>query len=253
MSWTAILLAGRRPGIDPFAEANGVALKALIPVAGVPMVARVAETLLACPEIGAVRVLSQDIEALVAVTPADPRLSFVRSGAGISRAIAEAVRSGEAPWPVVVTTADHVLLTPATLSAFLEAARGDVTVAMVERRVVEARFPTTRRTWLRFRGGAWTGANLFALNGPAALRALELWSEIEQDRKKGWKLVARFGLPLLLRALTRTITIQTALARAGRGLGVAVHMVPLTDAQAAVDVDKQGDLVLATAVLEGRA
>ena len=214
---TALLLAGRRPGIDPLAVSQGVALKALIPVAGRPMVARVAEMLLACPEIGAVRVLTQDLEPIGAVVPRDPRLTLERSGNGIATSVASIAGSPAAPWPVFVTTADHVLLTPATLAAFLTAAAGaDVAVGLVERRVVERRFPETRRTWLRFRGGAWTGANLFLLSGPAALPVVKAWSAIEQDRKKGWKLVARFGPMLLLRAITRTITLESAVTRAGR-------------------------------------
>jgi GTP:adenosylcobinamide-phosphate guanylyltransferase len=251
---TALLLAGRRPGVDPLAAAKGETLKALIPVAGRPMVARVVETLLATPGIAAVRVLTQDIDPIAAVLPADPRLSFVRSGDGIARSIAAVAGGAEAPFPLFATTADHVLLTPATIAAFLAGAQGaDVAVGMVERRVVQARFPQSKRTWLHFRGGSWTGANLFWFAGPAALPVIASWAAVEQDRKKGWKLIARFGPGLLLRALTRTITVQDAVARAGRGLGGDVRVVPLADPLAAVDVDKLSDLALAEAVLEARA
>src|SRR3978361_2027873 len=47
--WTAILLAGERPGENGFAQSRGVAAKALIPVAGEAMLARVARALLAAP------------------------------------------------------------------------------------------------------------------------------------------------------------------------------------------------------------
>ena len=40
MGWTAIVLAGSRPGTDSFAAQHGTDLKALIPVAGTPMVRR---------------------------------------------------------------------------------------------------------------------------------------------------------------------------------------------------------------------
>jgi GTP:adenosylcobinamide-phosphate guanylyltransferase len=251
---TALLLAGRRPGVDALAASRGETLKALIPVAGTPMVARVAGTLFATPEIGRVRVMTQDTDAIAAVLPEDERLGFLRSGDGIARSIAAALQSGEAPFPLFVTTADHALLTPATISAFLKAARGaDVAVGVVERAVVEARFPQSQRTWLRFRRGDWTGANLFWLASPAALPVVESWAAVEQDRKKGWKLIAKFGLGLLLRGLTRTITLQAAVARAGRRLGAEVRAVPLADPLAAVDVDKLSDLALAEAVLEGRA
>ncbi len=250
----ALLLAGRRPGADPFAAAHGQTLKALIPVAGRPMVARVAATLLACPEIAAVRVLTQDTDAIAAVLPDDPRIAALRSGAGIARSVAAVAGSADAPWPLLVTTADHVLLTPATIAAFLAGARGaDVAVGVVERRVVAARFADTKRTWLRFRGGAWTGANLFALSSPSALPLLAAWSGVEQDRKRGLKLIGAFGPALLLRAITRTITLPDAIARAGASLGASVRAVPLDDPLAAVDVDRAADLALAEDVLAGRA
>jgi len=251
---TALLLAGRRPGVDPLAATRGEVLKALIPVAGTPMVARVTATLLAAPEVGPVRVMTQDVDPIAAVLPADPRIAFLQSGSGIARSIAAALESGEAPFPLFVTTADHALLRPETIAEFLAGARGaDVAVGVVERAVVERRFPQTKRTWLRFRGGDWTGANLFYFAGPAALPVIVTWASVEQDRKKGWKLIAKFGVVLLLRALTRTITLHDAVAQAGRRMGAKVRMVGLSDPLAAVDVDKVSDLELAEAVLEGRA
>ena len=252
--WTAILLAGQRPGENQLAAGFGVALKPLIPVAGRAMVARVAAMLGACPEVGRIVVLSQAPEAIAAALPENPAIAVKPSGDGIARSIAAIAGGPDAPWPVLVTTADHVLLTAETVAAFLDQGEGcDVAFAMVERRTVLARFPGTRRTWLRFAGGAYTGANLFALNRPAAAAALALWSDIETDRKKGWRLIARFGPMLLLRALTRTISLRGAIERAGARLGLVVKPVILDDARAAVDVDKPDDHALATAVLEGRA
>ena len=56
---TALLLAGNRPGGDPLAAAFGVASKALVPLAGAPMLARVARALVDHPRIARVIVLSQ--------------------------------------------------------------------------------------------------------------------------------------------------------------------------------------------------
>jgi GTP:adenosylcobinamide-phosphate guanylyltransferase len=252
--WSAILLAGQRPGENQLAAGFGVALKPLIPVAGRTMVERVLATLGACPEVGRILVLTQSPEAIAAALPDNPMVSVRASRDGIARSVAAVAGGPEAPWPVLVTTADHVLLTPGIVADFLAQAEDcDVAFAMVERRTVLARFPGTRRTWLRFAGGAYTGANLFALNRPAAAAALARWSEVEADRKKGWRLIARFGPMLLIRALTRTISLHAALARAGGQFGLVVKPVILGDARAAVDVDKRADHALATAVLEGRA
>ena len=74
-----------------------------------------------------------------------------------------------------------------------------------------ARLPTTERTWLRFRGGAYSGANLFAFGSAKAATAVELWRSVEQDRKKGWRMIAALGprpaggAVLRLRTLDQTL------------------------------------------------
>jgi hypothetical protein len=54
---------------------------------------------------------------------------------------------------------------------------------------------------------------------------------------------------LLFRALTRTIALPDALARAGLGLGLFARAVVLRDPEAAIDVDKPGDHELAERIL----
>jgi len=254
--WTVILLAGNRPGGDPLAMHFGLASKALVPVAGVSMLRRVVDTLLNAPEIGRIVILAQDPDALLvgesAPLRAYPRIVLARSGPGIATSIADVAGSAIAPWPVLVTTADHVLLTGPMISEFLAGAIDcDVAVGFGERRIVEARYPATRRTWLRFSDGQFSGANLFALRNAKVGAALALWAGIEQHRKKGWKLIGRFGPLLLLRALTRSIGLEAGLRRAGQRLNIAARPVVLSAPEAAIDVDKLEDLALAEAILSG--
>ena len=66
MSYTAIVLAGSRPGRDAFAESFGTDLKALIPVAGEPMVRRPVRALLVGrPDSGLVLVAWWTIVSLI--------------------------------------------------------------------------------------------------------------------------------------------------------------------------------------------
>jgi GTP:adenosylcobinamide-phosphate guanylyltransferase len=255
--WTAILLAGERPGVDPLAAHFGAASKAGIELAGISMLRRVASTLLQAPEIGRIVILAQDAEIVFAGDAADlrrnPRVTFEPSGAGIATSIAKVLDSGTIGWPVLVTTADHALLTTAMITEFLAGAQDcDLAVGFGERKAAEARYPETRRTWLKFADGHFSGANLFALRNARVQPALSLWSEIEQDRKKGWKMLSRFGPMLLLRALTRTIALPDALARAGLGLRLFARAVVMQDPEAAIDVDKIGDHQLAERILRTR-
>jgi GTP:adenosylcobinamide-phosphate guanylyltransferase len=256
---TAILLAGSRPGPDPMAEAAGVPMKALIPVAGEAMLSRVARTLRSHPAIATVLVLAQDSADLArhpdcAWMLHDPHISFLPSGAGISSSIAATLDSGSVSFPVLVTTADNALLSPAMIDSFVDGAmEADLAIAMVERRVLLSRYPESRRTWLKFRGGWWSGANLFWFANDRVMPLLDLWREVEQDRKKGMRIVGAFGPLLLLGALLRLLSIHQAVARAGRRFGVEARVVPMPQPEACIDVDKPQDRELVEAILAGRA
>ena len=141
--WTALLLAGSRPGGDPFSAAHGVAAKALIPVAGEAMVLRPLRALLGNGRIGQVRVLAQDIALLTRVLPDDPRLSVERSGETIAATIEAIVADEATRWPLLVTTADHALLTTAMIDDFCGRAEGaDLAIGLVEQGALMKRGPT---------------------------------------------------------------------------------------------------------------
>jgi hypothetical protein len=116
-----------------------------------------------------------------------------------------------------------------------------------------ARLPQTKRTWLKFRGGAYTGANMFAFGSEKVLPAIERWRSVEQDRKKGWRVLAAIGPALLLGAVLRVRTLDESVASVGRKLGVTIRAVVLSNPLAGVDVDKPEDHALVEAILEGRA
>jgi GTP:adenosylcobinamide-phosphate guanylyltransferase len=251
---TAVVLAGSRPGGDPFAQAYGTDLKALIPVAGTPMVQRPVETLLASDRVETIHVLAQQPERIREVLSSDPRLSVEQSGDTIAATLEAFCFDPNIRWPVLVTTSDHALLTPEMVGEFLESAEdSDVAIGLVSRDVMLKRFPQAQRTWLKFRGGAYSGANLFLLGGPEVRTVLELWRSNEQNRKKAWRMLFTLGFLGFLGAALRLRTLQQTLDGIGRKLGLKIRAVEMSDPLAAIDVDKPADHELVTSVLEGRA
>lgn len=250
---TAILLAGSRPGGDPLAQAAGVRVKPLVPVAGEPMINRPARALLAHPAIARVIILAQDAapfltDPATAWLGAEPRVVFARSESGIAGTLLGMIDT--APFPLLVTTADHVLLDMDMLDQFVAQARGaDLAVAMVERRVLLARYPQSRRTWLKFRDGWWSGANLFWLGSAKVRPVIDLWSAVEQDRKKGWRVLAAFGPLVLLGALLRVLGLRGGIARVGRRFGLEARLVGMMQAEACIDADKPDDVALIETIL----
>ncbi|HEX9948323.1 MAG TPA: NTP transferase domain-containing protein [Allosphingosinicella sp.] len=255
--WTAIVLAGRRPGEDGFAASHGVAAKALIRAGGEPMLGRVARTLLDCPSIGRIVILAQEADGLLtgelAWMAREARIGAAEAGDGISASVGGLAGTGAAPYPVLVTTADHPLLRPEMVEGFIAEAGGvDVAFAMVERRTVEQAHPDTRRTWLKAADGHFSGANLFALMSPASKRGTDFWARAEKDRKRTLKLLSFLGPGVFLRAVTRTISLEAAAERIGRKAGFRLKAVLLPFAEAAIDVDKPADLELVERILAAR-
>ena len=244
----ALILAGRRGGSDPLLAAHpGLATKALLPVAGAPMIERVLAAVRAVA--GPVWVSGVGADEVSGDVTEAPRAD------GPAGALAAAVAAG-APLPLLVTTADHALLDEAMAASFLTRARAtgaDMVVGFAERGVIEARFPTTRRTYLRFADAAVSGCNLFYVATPEAIRAVRFWQRAEADRKTPWKLARHVGLGTLVRYAAGRLTLAGVFEHASRRTGSRVAYVLMDRAEAAVDVDKPDDLALIEAVLAGRA
>jgi GTP:adenosylcobinamide-phosphate guanylyltransferase len=252
--WTAIVLAGSRPGRDAFAAQHDTDLKALIPVGGLPMVARPVNALLLSPQILAVTILAQQPDRIAKALPANSRMKVAASGSSIASTLDAVLSDPATRFPLLVTTADHALLSPSMIADFCGKAEGaDLAIGLVEKRPLMARLPSTKRTWLGFRGGSYSGANLFAFGNPDAAKAVAVWRSVEQDRKKGWRMIASLGPALFIGAVLRLRTLDQTLASIGRRLELDIRKVELADPLAAVDVDKPADHQLVSAIIEGRA
>lgn len=254
-----ILLAGNRPGAEPLSIEANVSCKALVPIAGKPMLYYPLKTLLGCNDIGSIWILHQDVDAfdndaILAPMIADPRVIMHMSGAGISRSVAALINGSsahKAQCPIMLTTGDNVLISDEMIGYFAAAARGyDVAVAMVESETLLAEYPESKRTWLKFRGGKWSGANMFWFGSQdKILPILEFWQSIEQDRKKGRKIIGAFGIRFLLASILRLITLPDALAKAAQKFGASAKLVAMPYARACIDVDKAEDVILTQKIL----
>jgi GTP:adenosylcobinamide-phosphate guanylyltransferase len=247
---TALVLAGTRPGGDPLADYAGVSHKALIDIGGTTMIERVVAALAAAPEVGRIVIAIDRPERLAGLAGLQPGvcakpLSTMPTADGPSATVAAAL--ARETTPLLVTTADHALLQTQWVREFLAACppAADVVAALAIRAVVEAAAPGTRRTWLRFADGDYSGCNLFLLARPAAAGPVALWQELEAARKEPLRLMRRLGWGFALRYRLHQLSSAAAAARLGELSGGArVALVAMRDGRAAIDVDKPADLDL---------
>lgn len=246
-----LVLAGSRQGAaDPMAVAAGVSHKAILPVAGRPMILRVTDALRASGRVGEIAISIENEQVLAPLADdLGPGVTILPAAAGPSQSVARALdRLGA---PLLVTTADHALLRPEWIDHFLDHLPPDADVAagLARRETILATLPDTRRTYLKFSDGAFSGCNLFYLATPQARRAVELWQELEALRKQPLAMIRRLGIGALLRYATRTLSLSAALRLLGGRMDLTLGAVDMPDGMAAVDVDKPDDLVLVERVL----
>lgn len=247
---TALVLAGSRREGDPMARAAGVSHKALLPVAGQPMLERVVRSLAAVPRVGRILVAIENPQIVAALPALQVPVIAVPAAEGPSASVAGVLEKEGAP--LLVTTADHALLRPEWVDEFLDAAdaSADAMLALARREAVLAAAPQSQRTWLRFSDGDYSGCNLFLLRTPAATGVVRLWQKLEADRKRPLSLLRRLGLVYVLRYRLGWLSLGAALGRLGSLCDARVRPVILRDGRAAIDVDKPADLALAISLIE---
>ncbi len=256
--FTAVILAGSRPGGDPLAAIHGLPRKALIRVGGTPMLVRVLAALRGASSVAGIAICGADRAMLEAGGIASEDLDevvWLEAAAQPSASVVAALERLGGGVPVLVTTADHPLLTAAIVDQFCAAASAapaDVVAAVVDSQTVRAAYPDALRTFYPLRDAAYTGCNLFAFIGPGGQRAAQAWQQVDRHRKQPWRVVALLGPLVLLRFALRRLTLDDAVALLSQRMGVRARVIRLSAPEAGIDVDKVADVELVERILSAR-
>ncbi|MDN5849084.1 MAG: nucleotidyltransferase family protein [Nitrococcus sp.] len=260
-SVTAIVLAADRKSPDAVAIEAGTRCKALAPVAGIPMLQRVLQALRECAPVDRIIVCGPRPDVMEGLPELQElfisqRIDCIDCADSPSASALSAFAAIPPERPTLLTTADHALLSSQMVGFFLRQARlgnWDVAVALAEHQAVVARFPGSRRTAFRLRGGPYCGCNLIAFLTPRGRQMAQFWHRVEQDRKRPWRVVTRLlGLRAMADYALGLLTLEQALQQLSRRLEMRIGAVILPYPEAAVDVDTPADRHLAEAVLSER-
>lgn len=255
----ALILAGSRGPDDPMAKAAGVSHKALLPVGGVPMLLRVVEAVRGVPGIARIHVCIEDARVISQVPALEAlhragALEIVPAAESPAASVAAALRQIDLSPPLLITTGDHPLLTPAILQRFADAAPADcdLAVALAPADVVAAAYPGAIRTFYRLGKQRFSGCNLFLVRSPRAARVADFWRRMEAHRKRPLRLIWEVGPLALIRIVLGLMNAEQAFAYLSLKAGATIRHVELPIAEAAVDVDKPADLELVEEILKRR-
>jgi CTP:molybdopterin cytidylyltransferase MocA len=249
---TAIVLAGDRTKADSLINHSKVGSKAMIDLDGIPMVRRVLNSL---RESRVVRKIVMSGPEASEVAKDAPLAEWVENGEviwaepGISPSTSafQAMQLLDSQEAVLLTTADHPLLTAEIVDAFGRQSLADdvdVIVGLAPHALVLEAYPGIRKTVLHFSDGDFCGCNLFAFITPEGRRAARFWRRIEQQRKKPLVVIGLLGWWAVIRYRLGLLSLEEALAKLSKRLGLRMRAVILPYANAAIDVDSVADLVL---------
>jgi len=247
--FTAIVLAADRNAHDPLLEASGARCKALVKIDGTPMLQRVATALFASKRVETILLSGPAREYLASSEFLDGALNEGQIGwraadNSPSSSAWQVMQSLADEIPVLVTTADHPLLTAQIVDHFLDGALqsgADLAVGIVTFSTVQDKFPKAKKTVTRFRDGNFCGCNLFAFLTPDSRRVAAVWRQVEQQRKNPLRIISQLGWWSVLRYLLGRLTLDQALAKLSERLDVKIRPVHLPFPEAAIDVDSIAD------------
>ena len=183
------------------------------------------------------------------------RVRWLESQTTPSSSTYHAMQSLSDSTPVLVTTADHALLTEEMVDYFCSGARKsnkDVVVGLALHDLITSTYPQTKRTAIQLADGSYCSCNLFGFLTPEARGAARFWRKVESQRKKTLRVIAGFGWLNLLLYLVKPPSLEEGLGRASQRLGLTVGAVVMPFPEAAVDVDTVSDWKLVESILANR-
>jgi len=244
------VLAG---GIAGKEDRLGAGTKALVPVAGRPMVAWVLQALRRSG--GLRRLVLVGPEELAGVAE-EEKIPLVPAG----RTAVESALNGAGALPgaewLLLVTADIPMLTPEAVLDFLDRCRetsADLYYPIVTRRESETAYPGVKRTYVSLKEGTFTGGNMALFRADALPKCARRGQKLVALRKSPLALGWQIGPFFILKFLLRRLSLAEAERRFSELLGVRGKAVITPYPEIGVDVDKPTDLELAWRVLSAQA
>jgi GTP:adenosylcobinamide-phosphate guanylyltransferase len=241
---------------DPLFEQTRGKPKALLEIGGKPMVQWVLDALASVQRIE--RIIMVGLSAKDGISSAK-LVSFVPNhGSLLNNVIAGVDRLLEinpTVQQVVMSSADIPLLTSAIVDEFLDLCADfslDAYYGVVERTLMESRFPDSRRSYIHLTDGDFAGADIFVINPQIVYTNRQFWENLAAGRKSVFKLARTIGLGTLLELLLRRLSLAEMEERVMKAIKLTGRAVKVRHAELGMDVDKPFQLEICRRELAGR-
>ena len=243
----AIITAGGipKPGDPLYSETQGKP-KALVEVAGKPMVQWVLDAITGAHDVGTIVIVGLDPDSGLYC---DRPVQFLPNQGGMINNI----RSGIEYIKTEKTDAHHILTVssdiPAITSEMVDwmirttmETDHDLYYSVIRREVMEARFPNSNRSYIHLRGMDVCGGDMNVIRALTVTGNDELWEKIVEARKSALRQASLIGYDTAILLLLRLISLERGVKMASKRLNIAGRVIDCPYAEVGMDVDKPHQL-----------
>jgi molybdopterin-guanine dinucleotide biosynthesis protein A len=245
----AIVIAGGipQPGDPLYVYSNGDS-KALIPVAGKPMVQWVLDALGEAKQVDQVIVIGLSPKS--GLTCKKPMHYISNQGRMLANIVAGVNKSLELNPKgeyVLVVSSDIPAIKGSMVDWLVKTAmktKDDLYYGVCPREVMEARFPSSNRTYTKLKDMEVCGADINVTHVRMATEHLETWEQLIGNRKSPFRQAAIIGIGTAFKYLTGQFTLQDLVERVCERIGIRGRAIIWDRAEPCMDVDKPHQLEL---------
>lgn len=258
---TVLILAASRLGAqDVVAQSQNVSHKCLITLDGMVMLERVVKEIKASKYVDRI-FISMENDALLEEVPfvkdlyASGEIKFVQSHQNLFLSVKGAANDIDEAFPLVITTADNALHTTEMIDYFCEQLflnKPDAGIAMTPASLLLEAYPEGKRAFYNIRGGGWSSCNLYGVMSRKALGAAKAFEGGGQFGKNPQRILKAFGFIFMVVYKYRLANIDSLFSRLSKRWGIDLQLVRMPFADAPIDVDNAGDIILANKILSAR-
>lgn len=249
MKMNAIITAGGipQPGDKLYEYSNGDS-KALIDVAGKPMVQWILDALGEAKHVDQVIVIG--LSAKSDLTCKKPMHFVSNQGRMLANIVSGVNKSLE-----LNPKGEYVLL----VSSDIPAIKGDMVDWLIKttmqtkddlyygvcpREVMEARYPTSNRTFTKLKDMEVCGSDVNVIHVSMTTDHLDTWEQLIGNRKSPLRQAGVIGIDTLIQLAFRQFTLQGLVERASQRIGIKGRAIIWDKAEPCMDVDKPHQLEL---------
>jgi len=228
--------------------------KALLDVAGKPMVQWVLDALDAAPNVGDIVVVGLTDTAPVA----SPKIAHYLPDQGsmlknILGGIDWVLEHHPQTQQILISSSDIPLLTSAMVERLLVQCADptvDVYHTIVSREKMEQRFPGSRRSYVHFSDGDFAAGDIHVAAPHIGYKHQDLWNDLLNSRKNALKQAARLGPIFFVKLIARRLSLAELERLALQKFGINARALPVDDAEMGMDADKPFQLEICRRELE---